>query len=81
MRTCAVSAVTLAALLGTTALARADGENCSPVTTASLAIPGIEIVASKLQEAGNNLPKHCIMTGLANRRTGADGKATPSSSR
>ena len=75
MRYCAVSAVTLAALLGTTALARADGENCSPVTTASLAIPGIEIVASKLQEAGNNLPKHCIITGIANQRTGADGKA------
>ena len=75
MRSCAVSAVTLAALLGTTALARADGENCSPATTASLAIPGIEIVASKLQEAGNNLPKHCIITGIANQRTGADGKA------
>ena len=75
MRSCAVSAVTLAALLGTTAHARADGENCSPATTASLAIPGIEIVASKLQEAGNNLPKHCIITGIANQRTGADGKA------
>jgi pimeloyl-ACP methyl ester carboxylesterase len=75
VRCCAVSAVALAALLGTTALARADGENCSPVTTASLSIPGIEIVASKLQEAGNNLPRHCIITGLANRRTGADGKA------
>ena len=75
MRSGAVSAVILAALLGTTALARADGESCSPVTTASLAIPGIEIVATKLQEAGNNLPKHCIVTGLANRRTGADGKA------
>jgi len=65
----------LAALLGTTALARADGEDCSPVTTASQSIPGIEIVASKLQEAGNNLPRHCIITVLANRRTGADGKA------
>ena len=75
MRSGLVSAVTLAALVGTTALARADGEGCSPVTTASLAIPGIEIVSSKLQEAGNNLPKHCIVTGLANRRTGADGKS------
>ena len=74
MRSGAVSAVILAALLGTTALARAEDESCSPVTTASLAIPGIEIVATKLQEAGNNLPKHCIVTGLANRRTGADGK-------
>jgi pimeloyl-ACP methyl ester carboxylesterase len=75
VRSCAVSAVTLAALLGTTAFARADGENCSPVTTASLAIPGVEIAASRLQDAGNNLPTHCIVTGLANRRTGADGKA------
>src|SRR5438128_7483768 len=70
-----VSAVTLAVLLGTTALARADGEGCSPVTTASLSISGVEIVASKLQEAGNGLPRHCIMTGLANRRTGTDGKS------
>ena len=61
MRSCSVTVATLAALLGTTALARADGESCSPVTTASLSIPGIEIVASKLQEAGNNLPRHCIM--------------------
>ena len=75
MKSGAFSTAMLAALLGTTTLARADGENCSPVTTASLAIPGIEIVATKLQEAGNNLPKHCIVTGLANPRTGSDGKA------
>jgi feruloyl esterase len=69
------SAVALAALLGSTALVRAEGEGCSPVTTASLSVPGVEIVASKLQEAGNGLPKHCIVAGLANQRTGADGKS------
>ncbi|WP_271669842.1 tannase/feruloyl esterase family alpha/beta hydrolase [Bradyrhizobium sp. CCBAU 51627] len=70
-----VSAVTLAALLGSTALVRADGEACSPVTSASLATSGVEIAASKLQEAANGLPKHCIVTGLANQRIGADGKS------
>ena len=75
MRSGLISAVTLAALVGTTALARADGEGCSPVTTASLSISGVEIVSSKLQDAGNGLPRHCIMTGLANRRTGADGQS------
>jgi feruloyl esterase len=70
-----VSAVALAALLGTTALARAEGDACSPVTTASLSIPGVEIVASKLQEAGDGLPKHCTVSGVANKRTGADGKS------
>ncbi|MGY8681004.1 tannase/feruloyl esterase family alpha/beta hydrolase [Bradyrhizobium sp. UFLA05-153] len=75
MRSGLISAVALAALLGSTALARAEGEGCSPVTSASLSVPGVEIVASKLQEAGNSLPKHCIVTGLANQRTGADGKS------
>ncbi|WFU40656.1 tannase/feruloyl esterase family alpha/beta hydrolase [Bradyrhizobium sp. CB82] len=75
MRPGLLSAVALAALLGSTALVRAEGAGCSPVTTASLSVSGVEIVASKLQEADNGLPKHCIVTGLANQRTGADGKS------
>ncbi|MCG2629030.1 tannase/feruloyl esterase family alpha/beta hydrolase [Bradyrhizobium sp. WYCCWR 13023] len=74
MRTGLISTAALAALLGSTALARADGEACSPVTTASLGISSIEITGSKTQDAANGLPKHCILTGLANRRTGVDGK-------
>jgi len=75
VRTGLISAVTLTVLLGSTALARAEGEACSPLATASLSSSGVEIVASRLQEAGNGLPNHCIVTGLANRRTGADGKS------
>src|SRR6202034_4897353 len=29
---------------------------------------------SKMQKAGGGLPKHCIVTGEVNDRTGADGK-------
>jgi pimeloyl-ACP methyl ester carboxylesterase len=70
-----MSVAGLAALLGTTALVRADDEACSPVTTASLSIAGVEIVGTKVQPAGDNLPRHCILTGIANKRTGADGKS------
>jgi feruloyl esterase len=69
-----MSTAALAAFLGSTALVRADGEACSPVTTASLAISNVEITGSKTQDAANGLPKHCILTGLADRRTGVDGK-------
>ena len=75
MTTGLISTAALVALLGSTALARADGEACSKVTTASLAIAGVEITGSKMQEAANGLARHCIVTGLANRRTGADGKS------
>ncbi|WP_439407250.1 tannase/feruloyl esterase family alpha/beta hydrolase [Bradyrhizobium sp. DASA03076] len=75
MRTGLISAAALVVLLGSTALARADGEPCSSVTTASLGLSSVEITGSKTQDAANGLPKHCILTGLANRRTGADGKS------
>jgi feruloyl esterase len=75
MRTGLISAAALAAFLGSTALARADGEACSPVTTASLGMSGVEITGSKTQDAANGLPRHCIVTGLANQRTGVDGKS------
>ena len=75
MRIGLISTATLAALLGSTALVRADGEACSQVSSASLAIAGVEITGSKAQDAANGLPKHCIVTGIANQRTGADGKS------
>jgi feruloyl esterase len=69
-----VSIGALAVCLGAPTLSRAD-EACTQVTTASLAISGIEITGSKLQEADDKLPKHCLVTGLANQRTGIDGKS------
>ncbi len=54
--------------------ALADNEGCTPVTTQSLAIAGLVISGSKMQEAGDGLPKHCIVSGAVNERTGADGK-------
>jgi hypothetical protein len=54
--------------------ALAQSEGCTQVTTQSLAIPGLVIDGSKMQEAGGGLPKHCIVSGAMNDRTGADGK-------
>ncbi|WP_312016946.1 tannase/feruloyl esterase family alpha/beta hydrolase [Bradyrhizobium jicamae] len=65
----------LAVSFGASTLAHADNEGCTTVTTASLALPGVEIVASRMQEAGEGLPRHCLVTGLANQRTGVDGKS------
>jgi pimeloyl-ACP methyl ester carboxylesterase len=67
----------LAALLLSVAapgMAAAQSEGCTPVTTQSLAIPKLVITGSKMQEAGDGLPKHCIVSGEVNERTGADGK-------
>ena len=52
----------------------AEDGDCAKVTTQSLAIPGLVIDGSKMQEAGDGLPKHCILTGEVNDRTGVDGK-------
>ena len=54
--------------------ANAQGEGCTKVTTESLAIPGLVIDGSKMQEEGDGLPKHCVVTGEVNDRTGADGR-------
>ena len=60
--------------LATHGAAFAQDEGCTKVTAQSLAIPGLVIDGSKMQEAGDGLPKHCILTGQVNDRTGADGK-------
>ena len=63
-------------LLGAAApgAAFAQSEGCTPVTTQSLAVAGLVIAGSKMQEAGGGLPRHCIVSGEVNDRTGADGK-------
>ncbi|MEO6841210.1 MAG: tannase/feruloyl esterase family alpha/beta hydrolase [Bradyrhizobium sp.] len=53
----------------------AQTESCSTVTTASLNIAGAVILASKLQEADKDLPRHCVLSGTINERTGVDGKS------
>ena len=53
----------------------AQTESCSTVTTASLNIAGAVIIASKLYEADKDLPRHCVLSGKINERTGIDGKS------
>ena len=60
--------------LGTCGAAFAQDEGCTKVTTESLAVPGLVIGGSKMQEAGDGLPEHCVVTGEVNDRTGVDGK-------
>src|SRR5258708_26573837 len=49
-------------------------ESCSPVTSASLNVAGAVITGSKLNEADKDQPRHCLLTGKVNERTGIDGK-------
>ena len=70
-----VSGVTLAASLTISTIALAGGQPCTQVTATALNISGLEITGSKLQDAGDGLPMHCIVTGVVNERTGADGKS------
>ncbi len=53
--------------------ALAQGAGCARVTTESLAIPGLVIDGSRMQEAGDGLPEHCVLTGEVNARAGAGG--------
>jgi feruloyl esterase len=55
--------------------ALAQTENCSAVTTATLNIAGTVITGGKLAEADKDLPRHCVLTGKINERTGVDGKS------
>src|SRR5208283_5442203 len=75
-RSLQMSSAVVGLLIGIAApgVAFAQGEGCTKVMTESLAIPGLVIDGSKIQEAGGGLPKHCIVTGEVNDRTGADGK-------
>src|SRR3954470_12928223 len=53
--------------------ARAEDAACSKVTAESLKVPGLTLTGSKLQEAADGLPRHCILAGKVNERTGIDG--------
>ena len=53
---------------------QAQSAGCTSVTTASLGIANATITGSRMEAAGNGLPSHCLVTGEANDRTGADGR-------
>ncbi|CCD87001.1 putative feruloyl esterase [Bradyrhizobium sp. ORS 285] len=55
--------------------ARAEDSGCSKVTAEALKVPGLTLTGSKLQEAADGLPRHCILSGKVNERTGVDGHA------
>lgn len=55
-------------------LAHGQGEACSAVTAAKVGVSGLVLTGSRMQDAGSGLPKHCIVTGKLNERTGRDGK-------
>ena len=50
-------------------------QECTSVTTSTLAISGAALSGSKFEEPANALPRHCIVTGKVNERTGIDGKS------
>lgn len=54
--------------------AQAQSTACTSVTTATLDVAGAVITGSKMQEAADGLPRHCIVTGTVGERTGLDGK-------
>jgi hypothetical protein len=56
-------------------MALAQAESCSAVTTAALNVAGTVITGSKLAEAEKDQPRHCVLTGKSNERTGIDGKS------
>ena len=62
-------------LVGAATTARAEEGGCSKVTAEALNMPGLTLTGSKLQEAGDGLPRHCILSGKVNERTGLDGHA------
>jgi feruloyl esterase len=55
--------------------ARAEEAGCTKVTADTLQVPGLVLTGSKLQDAGDDLPRHCILSGRVNERTGIDGHA------
>jgi hypothetical protein len=63
------------ASIGPSPVAWSQAESCSAVTTASLHVAATEITGSKLAEAEKGQPRHCILTGKSNERTGIDGKS------
>jgi len=54
---------------------RAEEGGCSKVSADRLGVSGLALLGAKLQEAGEGLPRHCILTGKVNERVGVDGHA------
>ena len=48
--------------------------DCAAVTTASLNLPNVAITGAAVSEPDKGLPRHCIVTGKVNERTGVDGR-------
>jgi feruloyl esterase len=65
----------LVVVFGLPAVAHAETEGCARLAASTSGALGAEITSSKMQDAANGLPKHCIVTGLANQRSGIDGKS------
>jgi hypothetical protein len=59
---------------GAPSAALAAGEACTKVSTESLAIPGLVIKGSTMQAVGDGLPRHCVVRGEVDERTGVDGR-------
>ena len=55
--------------------AGAEEAACTTVTADALQLPGLVLTGSKLQDAGDGLPRHCILSGTVDQRTGIDGHA------
>src|SRR4051812_38967694 len=60
-------------LIGAATAAQAEEAGCSKVTAEALKVAGLTLTGSKLQEAADGLPRHCILAGKVNERTGIDG--------
>jgi hypothetical protein len=55
-------------------VARAE-DGCTKVSAEELHVPGLTLLGSKLQDTGEGLPRHCILSGKVNERVGVDGHA------
>ncbi|WP_293867509.1 tannase/feruloyl esterase family alpha/beta hydrolase [uncultured Alsobacter sp.] len=63
----------LASLTAMPALAQEDA--CARLTAGLPGLTGVTIASAAMQDAANGLPRHCLVKGKANERTGADGKS------
>src|SRR6266702_4075903 len=52
--------------------ARAE-DGCTKVSAEELHVQGLTLLGSKIQDAGEGLPRHCILSGKVNERVGVDG--------
>lgn len=54
---------------------RAQDAGCTKVTADRLGVPGLVLTGSRTEDGRDGLPRHCLLTGKVNERTGTDGKA------